>query len=275
MGHNFFDNPLKSPENISKKNIIEREFYNKEAENSFSSFEENNIKKIISEYEEDYTKSRQQKILYDRYHYFFKIIGNVENKKILELGSGYGYMSAFFAKLGAEVITVDISEKMLQFGRKVSRLYELDKRVIPVSTSAEFLSFRNDVFDIVICFASLHHFQFDSSLKEIHRVLKKGGHACFIDPLANSKFLYNLRQLIPLKNYESPGGGGIKYSDIKKLPGYFETVHYKEFELFSRLSRIIRSAGFLSALRKFDYKILEKFKFLRKYARGIVIKVSK
>ena len=58
-----------------------------------------------------------------------KKIGNIKDKKILELGCGAGEASVYFAKKGAEVTSLDLSKGMLEVVQKLAK-----KNNVSVST---------------------------------------------------------------------------------------------------------------------------------------------
>ena len=45
----------------------------------------------------------------------FEILGDIQGKKVLDLGCGEGYNTRIMAKKGAKVVGVDFSEKMIDF----------------------------------------------------------------------------------------------------------------------------------------------------------------
>lgn len=113
-----------------------------------------------------------------------KIIHHIdlESKKVVDLGCGRGHDTVAYAKLGAYVIGVDISEEQL-------------KGAIPhpnveyVCACAESLPVADSDIDLIVS----DHGAFDHSpapilLQEMHRVLKDGGDliVCTYSPLAYS-----------------------------------------------------------------------------------------
>lgn len=46
---------------------------------------------------------------------------NLKNKKVLEIGTGSGYLAIFCAKKGAEVSAIDINPKAVEYARKEAR----------------------------------------------------------------------------------------------------------------------------------------------------------
>jgi ubiquinone/menaquinone biosynthesis C-methylase UbiE len=97
-------------------------------------------------------------------------------KKLLEVGCGWGCDLIRFAKNGANVTGVDLSESAIN----LARLY-FGYRQIPAHLSvgnAESLQFRDEEFDVVVSLGVLHHTpDTQKSIDEIYRVLKPGGDA--------------------------------------------------------------------------------------------------
>ena len=52
---------------------------------------------------------------------FFKLVGNVKGKKILDLACGEGSNTRILARKGAEVVGVDFSEKLIKFAKELEK----------------------------------------------------------------------------------------------------------------------------------------------------------
>ena len=101
---------------------------------------------------------------FDRWH----------GKKILEVGCGLGTDLLQFARGGAEVYGIDLTEKAAGLARKRLGLYGL-KGNISISDS-ESLPFKTDSFDLVYSWGVIHHTpDTAAAAKEILRVCKPGG----------------------------------------------------------------------------------------------------
>jgi ubiquinone/menaquinone biosynthesis C-methylase UbiE len=98
-----------------------------------------------------------------------------KGSQVLDLGCGTGILFPHILKaIGRKgrVFGVDLSERMLQEAR---RKYQ-DENIFLISASAENLPFLPESFDNVIAFACFPHFEKKGkAIKEIRRVLKKGG----------------------------------------------------------------------------------------------------
>jgi len=155
-------------------------------------------------------------------------------------------------------------------------LRESDSRSQPIKACGEILPFKDESFDIVTSQAALHHLNADLALAEIKRVLKPDGLAVFLEPLYNSKMLYKVRQLIPIDDNESPGGGGFRKKElISILNKHGLNYSIEEFELFTRLERLIPSPRVQIRLKKLDRRILKLFPPLKYFARTIVLSFRK
>src|SRR3990167_2086609 len=87
---------------------------------------------------------------------YYKLLGNLKNKKILEIGCGGAQCGIAMAKQGAKVTGIDISEEQLKFAR---RLAEKNKvKINLIQGSFQNLSkFKSNNYDIVF---SAYAFQY-------------------------------------------------------------------------------------------------------------------
>jgi SAM-dependent methyltransferase len=86
---------------------------------------------------------------------------------VVELGAGTGKLTRAVAALGVKVVAVEPDSRMLAVlrGRGLEGL----------EGSAEAIPFDDGVADAVVAGSSLHWFELDRALREIHRVLSPGG----------------------------------------------------------------------------------------------------
>lgn len=133
---------------------------------------------------------RKRKDIYREYFNnpaFLKFIGKIKGKKVLDAGCGEGYNTRIFAKMGAKVIGIDISKKLIDYAIKEEERNPLGIRYY-VSSFTNLKIFKNNYFDLVIStMAMMDSPNFDKAVSEIYRVLRPGGefifsilHPCFI-----------------------------------------------------------------------------------------------
>ncbi|MFH1643870.1 MAG: class I SAM-dependent methyltransferase [bacterium] len=137
---------------------------------------------------------------------FLKFIGSIKNKKVLDAGCGEGRNTRLFARMGATITAVDLSEKMIEFARKEEQKNPLGIDYhIGSMTDLSFLEQKS--FDVVISTMALMDCpDYENSIKEFYKVLKSGGelffnicHPCFmtkgygwIEESENEKTKYKL-----------------------------------------------------------------------------------
>ncbi|ORX53963.1 S-adenosyl-L-methionine-dependent methyltransferase [Hesseltinella vesiculosa] len=109
-----------------------------------------------------------------------KMLPAFDNKKVLDLGCGFGWHSLYAAEHGASsVLGVDNSEKMLQvahekkanvtFGHKIQYLQLAMEDMQEIQGDAS--------FDIVLSSLAIHYVaSFDKVAQQVARLLKPGGH---------------------------------------------------------------------------------------------------
>lgn len=103
------------------------------------------------------------------YEYLLQSVGT-HNPKTLDVGCGTGISTRELRQNGFQVIGADKETQMIDTARAQSPDIEY------VVASANSLPFESDSFDLVGAFTAFHWFNNESSLAEIRRVLKSGGH---------------------------------------------------------------------------------------------------
>jgi ubiquinone/menaquinone biosynthesis C-methylase UbiE len=100
------------------------------------------------------------------------LLGDIKNKKILDVGAGTGRISIPLAQQGAQVTALDVSKNMLTILQAKAKRLPIEA----VMGDAEQLSFPDDFFDAVAAAFLIVHLKnplrfFD----EVYRVLKPNG----------------------------------------------------------------------------------------------------
>ncbi len=103
------------------------------------------------------------------------MLGDVPDKRVLDVGAGTGRLSIMLAKRGAQVTALDVSPKMLEMIREKCRR-DVACNVSTVVGDAESLPFEDNSFDIVTAaFLIVHLKDPKRFFDEVYRVLKDGG----------------------------------------------------------------------------------------------------
>ncbi len=162
-----------------------------------------------------------------------KLLVDLKNCHILDLGFGLGEASIYFALQGAQVTALDISPGMLVCVKKLSKKYGVEKKIKLVESPAEKIPLQNESFDLIFGGNVLHHVDISKTSKEIKRILKKGGKAIFIEPLGYNPMIQIYRKLA--KDVRTKMERPFTFSDIKKLGKGFRYITHTEQQLFTTL----------------------------------------
>jgi 2-polyprenyl-3-methyl-5-hydroxy-6-metoxy-1,4-benzoquinol methylase len=214
------------------------------------------------------------------FEYLMAQMGDIVGLRILDYGCGSGWLSTFLAQRGALIDGFDISGKLVELGMKRAHANGVGDRVHLKRMIAEQLTFPDNSFDRIVGISILHHVSLTEGGRELHRVLKPGGKAFFIEPLGESKFQNWIRNYVLRIHHgyvrsvdaEHP----LTYYDIHTIGAQCSKIEVKEFQLTEMIARltgdkITKALG----LRSFDGVLLDSFPFLRKYCRLVVITYSK
>ncbi len=189
-------------------------------------------------------------------------------KRVLEIGVGAGADHLQWARAGAELSGVDLSQVAVDLANERLALdgLESDVRV----GDAEHLDFDDGTFDIVYCYGVLHHTpDTERAVAEVRRVLKPGGTGLLM--------LYKLRSWTSLslwalhclgrgrpwrswrwairEHLESPGTKAYTRAEIHELLADFEITHLEPQLLASDVLEMTPSEKYQSWLHRVVYRL--------------------
>ncbi|MCF6276845.1 MAG: methyltransferase domain-containing protein [Candidatus Magasanikbacteria bacterium] len=228
-----------------------------------------------------------------------KYISDFKNKTILEIGCGNGEISVWFAKNGANVYGLDISDESISIAKRRSIENEVSEKTNFSVSPAENTNFQDNFFDIVFINVSLHHLEVEKALNEIKRILKPNGIFVTIEPFVFSNTIQKIRtsklivRLYPIRQ-ETPTERILFQNDLKLIQNIFSTVEYKPYRIFSLFILKIKPLFFLLAdifhqkelsienrrrlmnrkIQNIDEAILRYLPFMKFLSRYIVIKAK-
>ncbi len=124
------------------------------------------------------------------YSYILDLIRAEPYKRILDVGCGKSTLLLQAQERRLNGWGIDISFNALK------DMAERGDGLKLIQSYAEFLPFKDNSFDYLVCLGSLEHFiKLEESLKEMARVIKPDGYACFVVPnsLWIGRAIYELR----------------------------------------------------------------------------------
>lgn len=114
-----------------------------------------------------------------------EIASSITAGTMLDLGTGPGYLPVEIVKRkpAINIIGIDLSKKLIHMAQENAAKAGLSGQLRFEVGNADNLRFNDDAFDMVISTGMLHSLKDPVKvLKEIYRVLKKGGQAWVFDP---------------------------------------------------------------------------------------------
>ncbi len=257
------DNPLKKLENVAEKDKLEREFYDKDAKIYLRDFDEN-----LFRYDEN-------EFLPPRQKFFYSLLENIKNKRVLDCCCGWGFTSVRLAKQGGLITGIDISPKTIELAKKNADFNKVSESIDFKIMSVQDMSFKDNTFDYVVSLVGLHHLNLELAGREIRRVLKPEGKAIFLEPRIPFRWIMAFRSLIPKTCDESPGGSSLSDEEVYEFSRNFSTHKIYYFQLLSKFLKIPFLNRFSSCIYKLDPLLIDKIPISRKFCWIFVLKFTK
>jgi len=101
-----------------------------------------------------------------------------KGKDVLEIGCGIGTDTINFARCGANITAIDISNESLKLAKKRAKVFKLTKNIKFIKGNAEDIAnvVKNKKFDLIYSFGVLHHTPSpENSIKYFNSLLNKNG----------------------------------------------------------------------------------------------------
>ena len=129
---------------------------------------------------------------------FFAYLENLNGKKVLDYGCGWGDLSLRILENRGVVYGIDISEVYINQAKGCCSSEGYDSSTFQFYVmDAHMVEFPKNYFDIIVGLGILHHLDMKAAFHEIRRVLKPGGRILFQEPLADNPLLKVFRKLTP------------------------------------------------------------------------------
>jgi len=178
-----------------------------------------------------------------------KIVTDTNPKSVLDIATGTGDLAIAMAKSKAEkIVGLDISEGMLEVGKKKIEKQGLQHTIDMVLGDSENLPFNNNSFDAITVAFGIRNFEnLEKGLSEILRVLKPGGIFVILETSVPTKTPYKQGYKLYTK-YILPTIGKIFSKD--KVAYSYLSESASVFPYGEALNNILRKIGFINAIAK-------------------------
>ena len=209
-------------------------------------------------------------------HYHALIDRDCAGRRVLEYGCGRGSHAFALARLGAEVVGIDLSRKGIR--QAVTRACEggLEDRLSFHVMNAEALAFPDDRFDLVCGSGILHHLDLHAACRELVRVLKPEGRAVFFEPMGHNLLINLYRKLTPRMRSEDEHP--LLARDLRTLAGYFQEARIRYYALCTLMAvpfrRVPGFRGLLAVLQWLD-GILLRLPLVQRQAWLVVVQLER
>ena len=213
------------------------------------------------------------------YHFYESIlVKNIRpGMKLLDLCCGDGIHSLFLARLGADVIAVDIAENSIKLAELRAEKAGISGIRFLVADVEELPFAETEKFDVITCVGSLSYFEIQPVVDKVVGLLKQNGNFICVDSF-NHNIVYRMNRYIHYLKGERTLSTLNRMPDINTiqfLNSRFKTVQVNYFGIFSFLGPFLQKiVGDIKAKKIID--ILDnRMSFLKNQAFKIVLIASK
>lgn len=123
---------------------------------------------------------------------------DLNEKTVIEVGCGLGGYLLSVSKNSGKVVGLDVSSKAVHIAKDLAKQFGLQDRVNFVIGDAQFLPFKEDSADVLVCSETLEHVpDYEKAFSELVRVTKKSGYLCLTVPnFLSTAFFENMILLL-------------------------------------------------------------------------------
>ena len=209
-----------------------------------------------------FLKEEQSRVAQNKYYfaifdglhaYHELVLACSRGRDVLEYGCGAGTLTRAIAARSKSAMGIDLSDAAVSRARELCAKEGIQNASF-ATMDAEEMGFAEGSFDFVFGSAIVHHLDVVRAMSEVHRVLRRGGRALFVEPLGHNPIFNFYRWITPTKRTEDEHP--LKRSDIETIRLLFPDVRLHYFGLLTLLSVPLQSTKvgivFRSGLRRID-----------------------
>jgi len=168
-------------------------------------------------------------------------------KTLLDIATGTGDFAILAARMlhPEKLVGADISEGMMEIGRRKVKAQGLDGIISFEKEDCLKLTYADETFDAVTAAFGIRNFaDLDSGLREMQRVLKKGGHLSIVE--LTTPVAFPMKQLFRIYSHTVlPVYGKLISKDASAYDYLTKTI--EAFPQGERMVDILKKAGFAEA----------------------------
>ncbi|MBX7207809.1 MAG: class I SAM-dependent methyltransferase [Verrucomicrobiaceae bacterium] len=163
---------------------------------------------------------------------------------ICDFGCGSGEMACRLGRLGYRVTGLDVSPDLIEVARERAVLEGVADKVDFIVADGASAGITDGAFDAVLAMSVLHHMPLDDALDALERLLRPGGRAALLEPVAYSRTLQWLRDRSPVEKDVSPDERQLSAAEVRRIGERFVIEQQRHFYLAARLLRMVSDEWF-------------------------------
>ncbi len=205
------------------------------------------------------------------------LLGDIRGKDLLDFGCGMGEESVYFARLGARVTAIDISEVGVATLKRRATFHGLNIRAFQMR--ADPTSFPSASFDRIHGLGILHHVGVERGLAEVARLLRPGGVGVFLEPMGDRPAIETMKTWLMtygrfLADFDrvTDHERNLTWCEVERAVRRFPYAALYPYHLLYRLKRFMPRRA-LDAARRLDAHMLRVAPRLQRYAGAVVVAV--
>jgi 2-polyprenyl-3-methyl-5-hydroxy-6-metoxy-1,4-benzoquinol methylase len=173
--------------------------------------------------------------------YCFRLLGDLRDKAILDVGCGEGEDGMILAMLGARVTGLDVSPGAIELAKQRAALNGVSERTHFICAPLNAANLPEKSFDVLWIDNMLHHVldDLDGTMRSLLEAAKPGALIICIEPLNLNKTLRKIRFLVPVHTEVTPGERPLERPDLAVLEKLIPGLRRRHFSFLGRLTRFI------------------------------------